>query len=282
MADIKIPQLNDFTGILDESYLAIDDGVETYKILGNQVGVQAQLTQAEAEAGTVTEPRVVTPAVINSYVNDTVDTAVTAMAESLKTLVLDIASFSSLPQTVTDANITSDMVVVNSVLGTPSAQTSDWTVTAADGSVTIAGSINGSTTLALYLMKSGTPVAVSTIKKDDTGWISLVPYVESGYAARQTSGSYMPAYRILNGVLYFKGFIYSTSAKGSANGTLASGLPSELAPIDERTFVGKRYNGTYYSIRYENGSIRVQDSENIESQANYSGYSLSPIIYPLK
>lgn len=43
------------------------------------------------------------------------------------------------------------MVVIDSTLGTPSAQTGDWTVTTAANSVTIAGSISGSTTLTLVL-----------------------------------------------------------------------------------------------------------------------------------
>lgn len=69
-------------------------------------------------------------------------------------LIINVSSFSSLPQTVSNSNIESDMVVVNSVLGTPSAQTADWTVTTSNGSLTISGSISGSTTLTLYLMKS--------------------------------------------------------------------------------------------------------------------------------
>jgi len=76
-----------------------------------------------------------------------VATAVTAA----KVLQVDIASFSSLPQTVTNSAITSDMVVVNSVLGTPSAQTGDWTVTTGTGTLTVSGNISGSTTLTLYL-----------------------------------------------------------------------------------------------------------------------------------
>lgn len=79
-----------------------------------------------------------------------VATAVTAA----KVLQVDIASFSSLPQTVTNSSITSDMVVVNSVLGTPSAQTGDWTVTTGTGTLTVSGSISGSTTLTLYLAES--------------------------------------------------------------------------------------------------------------------------------
>jgi hypothetical protein len=71
-------------------------------------------------------------------------------------LIINVSSFSSLPQTVSNANIESDMVVVNSVLGTPSVQTADWTVTTSTGSLTIKGTsaISGSTTATLYLMKS--------------------------------------------------------------------------------------------------------------------------------
>lgn len=69
-------------------------------------------------------------------------------------LKLDVASFSSLPQTISNANIESDMVCIHSELGTPSAQVSDWTVTTSNGSLVISGSISGSTTLTLYLIKS--------------------------------------------------------------------------------------------------------------------------------
>lgn len=78
----------------------------------------------------------------------------TNILEEVKTLVLTTSSISSLPQTVTDSRISADHVVVNSVLSNPSAQTGDWTVTTSDGSLTIAGSISGSTTVTLYLCKS--------------------------------------------------------------------------------------------------------------------------------
>lgn len=71
-----------------------------------------------------------------------------------ETLVVSVASFSALPQTITNANIEDDMVVVNSVLSNPSAQTGDWTITTSSGSLTISGSISGTTTATLYLMKS--------------------------------------------------------------------------------------------------------------------------------
>lgn len=73
--------------------------------------------------------------------------------ENLSTAVIEVPSFSALPQTVTDSKISASSVVVNSELSNPSAQTSDWTVTTSDGSLTISGSISGSTTLKLYLQK---------------------------------------------------------------------------------------------------------------------------------
>lgn len=66
-------------------------------------------------------------------------------------LQITSGSFSSLPQTITNAKITSKHVVVNSVLSNPSAQISDWTVNTANGSLTILGSISGATTITLYL-----------------------------------------------------------------------------------------------------------------------------------
>lgn len=78
----------------------------------------------------------------------------TSENQTLKTLVVSVPSFSSLPQTISNASVTSDMVVVNSVLSNPVAQTSDWTVTTSNGSLTISGSISGSTTATLYLTRS--------------------------------------------------------------------------------------------------------------------------------
>ena len=71
----------------------------------------------------------------------------------LKCLVITSSSFSSLPQTISNANVTANHVVINSVLSNPSAQTGDWTVTTSSGSLTISGSISGSTTLTLYLIE---------------------------------------------------------------------------------------------------------------------------------
>lgn len=74
--------------------------------------------------------------------------------DGLRTVPLTMGSFNSLPQTINNAKITEDHVVVKSELSNPGAQTGDWTVTTSAGSLTITGSISGSTTLKLYLQKS--------------------------------------------------------------------------------------------------------------------------------
>jgi hypothetical protein len=103
----------------------------------------------ETKIGDITQLDTTDKSSTVAAINELVD-----RVDKCEVLVVSVASFSSLPQTVSNANIESDMVVVNSVLGTPSAQTGDWTVTTSSGSLTISGTINGSTTLTLYLSKS--------------------------------------------------------------------------------------------------------------------------------
>lgn len=69
----------------------------------------------------------------------------------LVTVVVNVPSFSSLPLTITDERIVREHGVQNSVLSNPSAQTSDWSVAPTDGSITISGSINGTTSLELHM-----------------------------------------------------------------------------------------------------------------------------------
>lgn len=73
--------------------------------------------------------------------------------EEAKVLILSVTA-SSLPTTITDSAITSDMVVLKSILGNPAAQVGDLTVTTSAGSLTITGTLVASTTITLYLMRS--------------------------------------------------------------------------------------------------------------------------------
>lgn len=84
---------------------------------------------------------------------DSMDT-LSGNVSKLETVVVNCGTISSLPVSFNDSRVEDDMVVLQSTLGTPSAQTGDWTVTTNNGSITISGSISGSTTLILYLTKS--------------------------------------------------------------------------------------------------------------------------------
>lgn len=107
------------------------------------------VSDIEAEIGDITQLDTADKSSTVGAINELVE-----RVDKCEVLVVSIPSFSSLPQTVSNVNIESDMVVVNSTLGTPSAQTGDWSVNTSAGSVTVAGSISGSTTLTLYLSKS--------------------------------------------------------------------------------------------------------------------------------
>lgn len=70
----------------------------------------------------------------------------------LKVLVVNLASFSSLPQTFYESAVTADHVCLKAELSQDVAQAGDWTVTTADGQLTISGVMNGATTAKLYLV----------------------------------------------------------------------------------------------------------------------------------
>ena len=63
---MQIHELNAFTGTLESAYLAIDDGIETSKLLASEL-TYTEMTASELEAGTETAPRVISPAVLNGY-----------------------------------------------------------------------------------------------------------------------------------------------------------------------------------------------------------------------
>lgn len=73
--------------------------------------------------------------------------------DAFRPLPLSKSSVSSLPTTITDSRITSTMICRPGGirLSNPGAQRSDWTITTANGSVTISGTINGTTNIYLWL-----------------------------------------------------------------------------------------------------------------------------------
>lgn len=103
--------------------------------------------------------QITTPTSVDSFVmvDRTTNEGELLDATTFSRVVLEVScgTISSLPVTVADTGITEDMYVVNSVLGTPSAQTGDWTVNTSNGSVTISGNLasGASTSLKLYLSR---------------------------------------------------------------------------------------------------------------------------------
>ena len=90
---------------------------------------------------------------INDVISDSVDSGSTINNFNSEELVIVTSdSFSTLPKTISNADIKASQVVVNSVLSNPFAQGSDWTITTANGSLTISGTIQDTTTITLYLL----------------------------------------------------------------------------------------------------------------------------------
>lgn len=74
----------------------------------------------------------------------------------LKVLKVTKSSVSALPTTISNSGITANMECIHSILSNPSAQTGDWTVTTSAGSVSVSGSISGTTNITLYLAEPST------------------------------------------------------------------------------------------------------------------------------
>lgn len=68
---MQIHELTEFQGMPSSGdFLAIDDGERTQKIEAENLGVTTAMTTAEAEAGTSTAKRVMTPKMFHDYVED--------------------------------------------------------------------------------------------------------------------------------------------------------------------------------------------------------------------
>lgn len=74
-----------------------------------------------------------------------------ALGNNSGILKVNCGTFSVLPTTINSSDITATMELVRAEVGTTDVQDGDWTVTTANGSVTISGSISGATSLVLYL-----------------------------------------------------------------------------------------------------------------------------------
>ena len=82
---------------------------------------------------------------------NTISSLLSFIANHFGITEVSTSNVSSLPVTISNANILANHVCVKAVLSNPSAQTSDWTVTTSAGSAVITGSISGTTDITMYL-----------------------------------------------------------------------------------------------------------------------------------
>lgn len=200
--------MTDRTALQFENGYVEDDSVNDKTIVRstNFVGTLAQwnaLTLAEQikyKTADITDDFNGSPidsALSSTSTNPVQNRVITEALEKREVCVLTLNSVSSLPQTITNAGIENDMVVVNAVLSSPSSQLSDWNVAAGSGTLTISGTISGTTDVTLYLQKSNKEpvngVTNSVIKGNDSGW-----KVASGNDGNAVS------YRKIGNIVYVK------------------------------------------------------------------------------
>ena len=92
---MQIHELNTFTGTPGSGdWLAMDNGTETTKVAASNVGVSTPMTLAEAQTGTVTDQRVISPKILHDYVSSAgVYYGTSSTAASTTTKVVDCTGF---------------------------------------------------------------------------------------------------------------------------------------------------------------------------------------------
>lgn len=107
---MQIHELNQFSGTPGSGdYLAIDNGTETMKVGADNLGVTTQMTQAEAEAGSVTESRVIAPNVFKA--------AVLAIARTISDAWVDMSAAKVNLDTTASSGIDRDLYAAITALG---------------------------------------------------------------------------------------------------------------------------------------------------------------------
>lgn len=143
-----------------ESTTIDSDGTLHAHAVGNVLSFNGRVGEVLPASGDYTAAQVVYDNTGSNLSANNVKGAIDELDDAVskcECLILSTGStaVSALPYDFTNDAIETDMVCINSVLGNPSAQISDWTVnTDTAGRARITGSISGSTTITLYLIKS--------------------------------------------------------------------------------------------------------------------------------
>lgn len=142
-------------GVSDEQYFYTANGVRTQGAL--DLDSYAPLA-SPAFTGTPTAPTASAGTNTTQIATTAFVTTAVSNAVASEIVKVSIASFSSLPQTVSNAAILATHEVLRAELGTPASQQDTWTITVSAGSLTITGTIDGSTTMTILLGEPGTSI----------------------------------------------------------------------------------------------------------------------------
>lgn len=139
-------QLGDGTVLMDVT----DDTVTAGSLL---MGFTATAANGEKVTGTVGNATTSSDGLMSAEDKAKLDGIVMAKWVNMGTI-------SSLPVTKSLSGVTTDMICARIELGTPSAQTGEWTInTDTADSITISGTISGSTTCTLLLVQADSNTA---------------------------------------------------------------------------------------------------------------------------
>lgn len=156
---------NILEAMIDQAVDAANRAEQAAATVGNPVGYDpqtptaAEQAQARANIG-IGNASTSAAGIVQLYDGiDSTSTTMAATAAAVKLaaesgaipVMVETSGVSSLPITLYDSDITADMVLLRAELSSPRSQTSAWEIATAAGSVTISGSINGTTDIKLIL-----------------------------------------------------------------------------------------------------------------------------------
>lgn len=122
----------------------------------------------------------------------------------------------------------------------------------------------------------------STIFTDglDTGWVSATSYINTTYFSARDSNLF--SYRILCGVVYWRGEIYCHTAPGSNQVNILNNLPEKIRSSGQINIYGSQFDisNSEYTIWTENDHMVLrQIKQNIPATNNYQGYNIGRLQY---
>lgn len=114
----------------------------------------------------------------------------------------------------------------------------------------------------------------------DTGWVSATSYINTTYFSARDSSLF--SYRILCGVVYWRGELYCHTAPNSSQVNILQSLPEKIRSSGQVNIYGSQYelSNSEYTIWTESDHMVLkQIKQNIPATNNYKGYNFGQMQY---